>query len=111
MSGKRSIERARARIEEIRRRIAALDLVVGGTLVRRTKVCGKPGCRCATDPAARHGPYWEWGRVEKGRRVTSTVSPAMARRLEAALRDHRQLKALLRRWERESARIIKAESS
>jgi hypothetical protein len=101
-------EALRARIAAIHREIAALDLVARGTLVRRTKVCGKPSCRCATDPNARHGPYFEWGRLEQGRRTSTTISPEKARRLVAALRNHRRLRTLLRRWERESARAIDA---
>ena len=105
----KSTERLRARIEKLKQQILDLDLVVAGTLVRRTKVCGKAGCRCATDPEARHGPYFEWGRTEGGRRTTTTVSPEKARRLKAALGNQRRLKTLLRRWERESARLLDAE--
>jgi len=28
-----------------------------GSLSERTIKCGKPGCACAKDPQARHGPY------------------------------------------------------
>lgn len=98
----------RERIEQIKRQILEIELVVAGTLVRRTKVCSKPGCRCATDPEARHGPYFEWGRLERGRRTSTTVTPEKARLLKKALRDQRRLRVLLRRWEQESARAIDA---
>ena len=29
-----------------------------GSLSTRYVKCSKPGCRCAADPAARHGPYY-----------------------------------------------------
>lgn len=29
-----------------------------GSLSERTIKCGKPGCACAKDPKARHGPYY-----------------------------------------------------
>jgi len=29
-----------------------------GSLFERTIKCGKPGCACAKDPKARHGPYY-----------------------------------------------------
>ena len=103
------IERLRTRIEKLKQQILELDLIVSGTLARRTKVCGKPGCRCATDPEARHGPYYEWGRIEAGRRTTTTVSPEKGRRLRVALRNQRRLKNLVRRWERESVRLLDAE--
>jgi hypothetical protein len=98
----------RERIEEIKRQILEIELVVAGTLVRRTKVCSKPGCRCATDPEARHGPYFEWGRIERGRRTSTTVTPEKAHHLKHALRDRRRLRTLLQRWEQESARAIDA---
>jgi len=103
------LERQRARIAEIKQQILALDLIVSGTLNRRTKVCGKPGCRCATDPEARHGPYYEWGRIDGKRRTSTTVSPEKGRRLQVALRNQRRLKTLMRRWERESVRLLEAE--
>lgn len=103
------LERLRARIEEIKKQILELDLIVSGTLHRRTKVCGKPGCRCATDREARHGPYYEWGRIEGQRRISTTVSPEKGGRLRAALRNQRRLKTLVRRWGRESVRLLDAE--
>jgi hypothetical protein len=103
---RRRLENALARLEAVRGEIAALDLIAPGTLLRRTKVCGKPGCACARDPAARHGPYYEWGRMEQGARSTVTVPEAKARQLERALRNRRRLEGLLRRWMRESVRVI-----
>ena len=58
---------ARLRIERIRGELASIDYLCSGTLLERTKVCGKPNCRCATDPAARHGPYYDWGHMRAGR--------------------------------------------
>ena len=78
-------EGLRRRIEQIRRRITGMDYVCSGTLLKRTKVCGKPGCRCAQDPAARHGPYYEWSRLEGGRLVHSVLPPAQARQVARAI--------------------------
>jgi hypothetical protein len=36
--------------------IAGMGLICSGTLLERTRTCGKPNCRCATDLQARHGP-------------------------------------------------------
>ena len=103
--------RLRARSSAIRRELAALDFVVSGTLHHRTKVCGKPTCKCATDPAARHGPYYEWGRMRGGKLVQSTVTPAQAKLLERAIANHQRAKALLAEWEQLSeAEILKPEA-
>ena len=97
---------SRRRIEEIRKQIDDFDLVCSGTLLERTKTCGKPNCRCATDPKARHGPYFEWSWRQDGRLCHKIVSPEQARELKQAIENYRTIQALLTRWERESAAII-----
>jgi len=53
------VQQARERIASIRAVLNAMEYLCSGTLLRRTKVCGKPSCRCAQDRSARHGPYYE----------------------------------------------------
>ncbi len=101
---------ARQRIAQIHEELTRLDYICAGTLQHRTRVCGKPGCRCARDPAARHGPYYEWGRIEEGRLIHSKLSPDEARRFVHAMRKYRRLKRLLRRWQHESVQAMLAES-
>lgn len=98
------------RVRQLREQIGAFDLICSGSLLRRTKVCGKPNCRCATGERQRHGPYWEWTRREQGRLVHCVVSPEQAAALAAAIRNGRRIQALLARWERESVHIIQAEA-
>ena len=98
------------RIAHIRERIQTIDRLCSGSLLRRTKVCGKPGCRCAEDPTARHGPYYEWGRMKGGRLVHRMVSPAQAARLREAIANYRRLRRLLRAWEDETVKLIEAEA-
>lgn len=98
-----ALRRAR---EDLRRAIEDGDLLCRGTLVKRTKLCGKSSCRCAQDPSARHGPYYEWGRMERDRLVHTMVSREQAGEIIRAIRAHRRLQRLLRRWERESTRAV-----
>lgn len=98
------------RIESIRRQIAAMSLVAQGTISKRTKVCGRPNCRCAHDPEARHGPYYEWTRRENGRYVHTVISAEQAKKLIAAIDNNRRVLALLRCWTTETARALKIES-
>jgi len=70
------IKQARERIERIRQVLGGIDHLCSGTLLKRTKVCGKPGCRCATDPSARHGPYYEWGHMRAGKLGACRAFPA-----------------------------------
>ena len=38
-----------------------------GSLSERTIKCSKPGCACAQDPKARHGPYYSFTRAVGGK--------------------------------------------
>jgi Family of unknown function (DUF6788) len=102
-------ERARNRIAAIRAALAAFDLLCSGTLLTRMTRCGKPTCRCHTDPAARHGPYYEWGRMRRGKLTHRWVSAEQAEPLRRAIANYRQLKKLLRDWEVQTERLIDAE--
>ena len=103
---KRPDPRALERIAKIRDEISALTYVCSGSLQRRMKTCGKPNCRCAHDPAFRHGPYYEWGRVVNGKLVHSLLPPAQAEVLAKAIENNRKIKKLLRQWEKETLRAI-----
>ena len=97
---------AQRRIEVIQRQIAEIETLCSGTLHKRTKVCGKPTCKCATDPRARHGPYYEWSRLE-GRRLRHTlVSEAEAPLLTKAIENRRKVIKLLKRWEESTLAIL-----
>ncbi len=98
-------------VESIRHQISEIDLVASGTILKRTKVCGRSNCRCATDPDSRHGPYFEWTRREKGRFLHSVVSAHQARQLRRAIRNYRSILALLERWRRETSRLLKVKYS
>lgn len=80
-----------------------MDYVASGTLHSRTKVCGRPNCRCATDPRARHGPYQEWSRRSEGRLVHRILTAPQAERIARAIANYRELLALVARWEEETA--------
>lgn len=96
----------RRRIAQLLRELSRVDLICSGTLIERTKVCGKPNCRCAADPNARHGPYYEWSRREGGKLLHKVVSPDQAEQLQRAIRNHRKVQQLLKRWTHESVAII-----
>ena len=99
------------RLAGIAEKVAKIGLICSGTLIQRTKTCGKENCRCATDPAARHGPYYEWSWREGGRLVHRIISAEQAQQLQRAIRNYQRLHELLGRWERASAAIIFRDSS
>lgn len=91
-------EALRISTSEIRKELDALDFLVNGTVLSRTMTCGKKNCRCASDPDARHGPYYEWTRMKDGHLVHSYVSPEQAAMLNNAIANNRKLQDLVRRW-------------
>jgi hypothetical protein len=101
---------ARERIAQMREELAAIDYLCSGTLLKRMKTCGSPSCRCAEDPAARHGPYYEWGHMRAGKLVHRLVSAEQAELLRRAIANYRTLKKLLHSWEAETERLIDAEA-
>ena len=104
------VKKTRQRIARIREAISGVDYLCSGTLLKRTKACGKPGCRCAKDPNARHGPYYEWGHMQDGKLVHRIVSPEQAVILQQAIDNYRNVQKLLRNWEAETEQLINAET-
>ena len=105
-SSAQRLAQAREKIDRIRQELGGIETLCSGTLLKRTKVCGKPGCRCAHDPLARHGPYYEWGHMKGGVLVHRSVTPQQAELLQTAIGNHRKAKKLLRAWEEQTERLI-----
>ena len=91
-------------IPEVPGRVRALAAQFGapapmrrGSLAERYVKCSKPGCRCAEDPTARHGPYYSLTRGVGGRtrsRWLAAEQAAVARRqVEAGQRFRAQVEA------------------
>ena len=102
-------KQARERIVRIREALGGIDYLCSGTLLKRTKMCGRAGCACAQDPTARHGPYFEWGYMRAGKLVHRQVSAQHAAVLRRAINNYRMARKLLRNWEVETERLIDAE--
>jgi len=94
------------KIAEIQRALSAMQYLSSGTLLKRTKVCGNPHCRCASDPAARHGPYYEWSYLKAGKLRHRTLTPEQANLMRLAIANHRKAKKLLRAWEAQTQHLI-----
>ena len=85
-----------------------MDYLCSGTLLKRMMKCGKASCRCQQDPAARHGPYYEWGHMHDGKLVHRYVSPEQADVLQQAITNYRSVQQLLRTWESQTERVLDA---
>ena len=83
--------------------IAALGYICSGTVVHKTKKCGRSSCACSRDESARHGPYFEWHRSDAGHQVHSMLPSDIGPLFEKAAANYQKLRVLLREWERQSA--------
>jgi hypothetical protein len=101
---------SRQKIGRIRAALTEIEYLCSGTLHRRTKVCGRPTCRCAQDPLARHGPYYEWGHLKDGKLVHRVITPQQAKLLQQAINNQRHVKKLMRAWEEQTEHLIDLEA-
>lgn len=72
-----------------------------GILRARFIRCGKPTCRCAAEPEARHGPYWylTW---RQGRRIRMRyVPPQAVEAVQAAIDARHALETAIRDCKRD----------
>lgn len=99
-------KKSREKIAEIQRAISTMEYLSSGTLLKRVKVCGNPRCHCASDPAARHGPYFEWSYLKAGKLHHHTLTPEQAEIMRLAIANQRKAKKLLRAWEAQTLRLI-----
>ena len=98
--------RLRQRTAQLRRALARFDLLASGTVYTRYRSCGKANCRCALDPEARHGPYYQWSHREDGRAVHEIITAEQAEVLREAVANYHQVRELLAQWERETVAEI-----
>jgi hypothetical protein len=99
------------RFADLKRALANLGLVRPGSLVERYMPCGRPSCKCMAAPPALHGPYYQWSHKIRGKTVTRRLSKAQAAVCREWLRNHRHLKATVRKMEalslKETDRILR----
>jgi hypothetical protein len=95
------------RLAVLKERLLRLDYMCSGNLGRRYTVCGVKNCRCKAQPPARHGPYYYWSRLLDKKVVQRVLSPEDAAIVAKGIKNYRQAKALLRKWEEETVRVLK----
>ncbi|MGH9721827.1 MAG: DUF6788 family protein [Bryobacteraceae bacterium] len=78
-----------------------------GTVLKRMMKCGKAHCACASDPAKRHGPYFELTYKANGKTVNVKLSPEATPLYQAAAQQYRKLKTLLNRLDKLSKTILR----
>ena len=106
-----SLEHLDRRYRDLARTLVDIGFVSDGTLLQRTTLCGRPGCRCRAQPPQRHGPYWQWTRKVAGKTVGRRLSAEEAGLYEEWIANGRRLEAIvakMRAISREAAEVILA---
>jgi type II secretory pathway component PulJ len=88
-----------ARFAELRQELQKLEYFCKGTILERRMKCGQPACPCHSDPAKRHGPYWEWTYKAGAKTINVRLQPTAGPLYRAASQQYRRLKSLLKRLE------------
>lgn len=93
------VARLEARHRSLAAQLARVGFATRGSVVAATSTCGNPTCRCHTDPAARHGPYWQWTRAIAGKTRTRRLSEAEAERFLGWIANRRRIDVILKKME------------
>lgn len=96
----------------LKQALGRLGFARPGSLVRRFMRCGKRGCRCMAEPPRLHGPYYDWTYKVRGKTIAMRLTEAQAQRCAEWLRNHRQLRAIVRKMEvvslKQTDRLLRA---
>jgi hypothetical protein len=102
----KALERCREQYEALKRQVGELAYVMPGSVVRRTKRCGHPGCQCHLGPEFEHGPYYQWTRKIQAKTVTRVLNPTEARLYQEFIRNGQRLRKLVSRMYEISGRAV-----
>jgi len=81
--------------EKLKDRIAKLDLAIPGTIRETYLLCGKSGCVCADNDAARHGPYYLWNRKVAGKLTSKSIPKDKLKLFEGWIDNRRRLEEIV----------------
>ena len=96
LSGRQNhLEQLNEQYKTLKAQIEALGYVVHGSIVRRTKRCGNPNCRCQNDKKLEHGPYHQWTIKIRAKTVTKILSPIEADLYSELIANGRMLTKLI----------------
>lgn len=103
-----TLEQLEQRHRDLLRQIETVGLVLRGSIGRYRTRCGGSGCGCASDPEARHGPYFIWTRKVGGKTVTVMLPDDMAPRLQAWIANTRKFDSLVKELQKLGLRAAQA---
>lgn len=105
-----TLARHAKRFEEVKHGLDQLEYFCKGTVLKRITKCGRPNCGCASNPAKRHGPYFELTYKVDGKTVNVRLSPEAAPLYQAASEQFRRLKTTVNRLEKISRKVLELQA-
>lgn len=99
----RQRRRYRTLAAELATELATLGFISPGSVVVRYTSCGKPGCRCQSDPPQRHGPYYQWSRAVAGKTVSRRLNQPQAELYLDWIANRQRIETLITEMEEASA--------
>jgi hypothetical protein len=94
------------KLERIATELGSTGLVLPGSVLTRSKACGKANCACMADPPRLHGPYHQWSRRDGDKMVHVNLSDEQLSDYRGFFDGDRRLRALVRELEELSLRVI-----
>src|SRR3954463_11179608 len=89
------IQKDAQRFASLKQEVMQLDYFCKGTVLKRMMKCGNQQCACHSDPARRHGPYFECTYKVHNKTVNLKLYPEVIPLYRAATQQNRKLKSLL----------------
>jgi len=89
------LARLRDRYEKRAAELAQVGFMLKGSVVQRFLPCGTPSCRCHTDPARLHGPYWQWSGKVRGKSVSRMLREDQLPRYRKWMKNWKRIEKIL----------------
>ena len=102
-------DRYERQYRQLWQRLADMGPVKRGSIYKTYSGCGSPGCRCHSDPQARHGPYWFWTSKSDGKSHCRQLRGTMLTLYRRYASNYKKLKQTLEQLETLSDRILECQ--
>jgi hypothetical protein len=90
----------------VKKQILQIGFVMEGSLSKRYLTCGKKSCRCLSNPAFRHGPYYLLTWKRNGRTVTQFIPPTLAIQYQEWIQNRQSLSKVFKQMQMISKKAI-----
>ena len=96
------------RREELVREISQIGEMRRGTLRKRYRRCGRPGCHCMRPGAKGHGPVWSLTWAVGGKTQTRVIAEGLVERTRRQIAEYKRFRELTQELIRVSEELCDA---